>query len=48
MFVSETKKIGFPTKQLNYEETAHKMLGNIYATHASRIMLITGNSIELL
>ena len=42
------QKIVFPTKQLNYEETAHTMLGNIYATHASRIMLITGNSIELL
>ena len=23
------RMIGFPTKQLNYEETAHKMLGNI-------------------
>ena len=45
--VSETQKIGFPTKQLNYEETAHKMLGNIYVTHTSRIMVITGNSIEL-
>ena len=43
-----TQKIGFPTKQLNYKETAHKMLGNIYFTHISRIMLITGNSIELL
>ena len=40
--------IGFPTKQLNYEEAAHKMLGNIYVTYTSRIMLITGNSIELL
>ena len=37
----------FTTKQLNYEETAHKMLGNIYVTHTSRIMVITGNSIEL-
>ena len=47
-FVSETQKLGFPAKQLNYEETAHKMLGNIYVTHTSRIMLTTGNSIELL
>ena len=47
-FVSETQKIGFPTKQLNYEETAHKMLGNIYVTHTSRIMLIIGNSKKLL
>ena len=39
---------GVPKKQLNYEETAPKMLGNIYVTHTSRIMLITGNSIELL
>ena len=46
--VSEIQKIGFPTKQLNHEETAHRMLGNTYATHTSHTMLITGNSIELL
>ena len=41
------QKIGFPKKQLNYEEAPHKMLGNIYVTHTSCIMVITGNSIEL-
>ena len=46
--VLETQKIGFPTKQLHDEESAHKMLGIIYVTNTSRIMLITGNSIELL
>ena len=38
----------FSHERLNYEETAHKMLENIYATHTSRIILTTGNSIELL
>ena len=43
--------VGNPEDRFSHEkaeETAHKMLGNIYVTHTSRIMVITGNSIELL